>query len=279
MSGRCTRTTSRIYSGNGHRGHGGHFQSCNVAESRQLGCGNVKQNRQLGCGNINVNHGGHAICQENNRGHQPGIGNSVQFPSLELLNIFTSSSSSGSGEISTELENIFSSDALRGSQGIASTVSTHNCTNIQTNYYPSSTRKPSCSYRSRQNTCRGRSSHRNKNVPARDRYGRLIPNEFGNIVLSGDSDIENSNVDMSKTKEKEIVTPFQNQSVGPLHVSGSGATSPFTSLMTNSNEDKRMHRANKKYGYSEYGNNMYDIIIEDPLEDKVWPPQYMMPFV
>ena len=40
-----------------------------------------------------------------------------------------------------------------------------------------------------------------------------------------------------------------------------------------------MHRVNKKYGYSEYGNNMYDIIIEDPLEDKVRPPQYMMPFI
>ena len=84
---------------------------------------------------------------------------------------------------------------------------------------------------------------------------------------------------MSKAKEKEIVTPFQNQNVGPLHVSGSSATSLFTSLMTNSNEDKCMHRVNKKCGYSEYGNNMYDIIIEDPLEDKVWPPQYMMPFI
>ena len=49
--------------------------------------------------------------------------------------------------------------------------------------------------------------------------------------------------------------------------------------MINSNEDKHMHRVNKKYGYSEYGNNMYDIIIEDLLEDKVWPPQYMMPFI
>ena len=100
-------------------------------------------------------------------------------------------------------------------------------------------RKPSCSYRSCPNTRRGRgrSSHRNENVPAKDRYGRLIPNEFGNIVLSADSDIENSNVDMSKMKEKEIITPFQNQNVGPLHISGSSATSPFMSLMTNSNED------------------------------------------
>ena len=142
-------------------------------------------------------------------------------------------------------------------------------------------RKPSCSYRSCPNTRRGRgrSSHRNENVPAGGRYGRLIPNEFGNIVLSGDNDIENSSVDMSKTKEKEIVTPFQNQNAGLLHVSGSSATSLFTSLMTNSNEDKHMHRVNKKYGYSEYGNNMYDIIIEDLLEDKVRPPQYMMPFI
>ena len=60
MSGRHARTTSRIYSGNRHRGRGGHFQSCNVAESRQLGHGNVEQNRQLGCGNVNVNHGGRA---------------------------------------------------------------------------------------------------------------------------------------------------------------------------------------------------------------------------
>ena len=61
MSGRYARMTSRIYSGNGHRVCGGHFQSCNVAESRQFGCGNVEQNRQLGCGNINVNCGGHAM--------------------------------------------------------------------------------------------------------------------------------------------------------------------------------------------------------------------------
>ena len=61
MSGRRARTTSRIYSGNGHRGCGGHFQSCNVAESRQLGCGNVEQNSQLGHGNVNVNHGGCAM--------------------------------------------------------------------------------------------------------------------------------------------------------------------------------------------------------------------------
>ena len=127
-------------------------------------------------------------------------------------------------------------------------MSTHSHTNIQTNYCPLSTRKPSCSYRSHPNTHRGRgrSSHRNENVPARDRYGRLIPSVCRNIVLSGDSDIENSNVDMSKMKEKEIVTPFQNQNAGSLHVSGSSATSLFTSLMMNSHEDKRMHRVNKK---------------------------------
>ena len=80
-------------------------------------------------------------------------------------------------------------------------------------------RKPSCSYRSHPNTRRGRgrSSHRNENVPARDKYRRLIPNECGNIVLSADNDIENSNVDMSKMKEKGIVTPFQNQNAGPFH--------------------------------------------------------------
>ena len=61
MNGRHARTTSRIYCGNGHRGRGGCFQSCNVAESRQLGPGNVEQNRQLGHGNINVNRGGCTI--------------------------------------------------------------------------------------------------------------------------------------------------------------------------------------------------------------------------
>ena len=50
--------------------------------------------------------------EKNNRGHQPNIGNTVQFPSLELLNIFTSSSTS------TELGNIFSSNAVRGSREI-----------------------------------------------------------------------------------------------------------------------------------------------------------------
>ena len=55
------------------------------------------------------------VHQQNNRGHQPSIGNGVQFASPELVNIFTSSSSSGSGEISTELGNIFSSNAVRGS--------------------------------------------------------------------------------------------------------------------------------------------------------------------
>ena len=68
--------------------------------------------------------------------------------------------------------------------------------------------------------------------------GRLIPNEFGKIVLSGDSDIENCNGEMSQTKEKQIVTPFQDQN-------------PVMSLQMNSSEDKRMHRVNKRYGYSE----------------------------
>ena len=55
-----------------------------------------------------VNCGGHAMHRQNNRGCIPSTGNSVQFASLELVNIFTSSSSSGFGEISTELGNIFS---------------------------------------------------------------------------------------------------------------------------------------------------------------------------
>ena len=152
---------------------------------------------------------------------------------------------------------------------------------MQKTYNAPSIRRSSSNYRSCANTStvRGRYSHTNENVPARDRYRRLIPNEFGNIVLSGESDIESCNDEMSETKEKQIGTPFQDQNAEPLTLSVSSSASPITSLMTNSNEDKHLHRVNKKYGYSEYGNNMYDIITEDPLEDKQQPPQYMMPFV
>ena len=158
---------------------------------------------------------------------------------------------------------------------------THTHANIQIIYNASSIRRSSSTYRSHANTSRGRSrcSHMNENVPARDRYRRLIPNKFGNIVLSGDSDIENCNGEMSKMKEKQIVTPFQDQNSEPLTISASSSASPVMSLLTNSNEDNHMDRVNKRYGYSEYDKNMYNIIIEDPLEDKQWPPQYMMPFI
>ena len=86
----------------------------------------------------------------------------------------------------------------------------------------------------------------NENVPARDMYRRLIPNMFGNIVLSGDSDIENCNGELFKMKEKQIVTPFQNQNSEPLNISASSSASPVTSLLMNSNEDKHMHRVNKR---------------------------------
>ena len=166
-------------------------------------------------------------------------------------------------------------------QGIVSHVSTRTHANIQKMYNALSIRRSLSTYRSCANTSRGRGrcSCTNENVPARDRYGRLIPKKFGNIVLSGDSDIENCNGEMSKTKEKQIVTPFQDQNSEPLTISASSSVSPVTSLLRNSNEDKHMHRVNKRCGYSEYGNDMYNIIIEDPLEDKQRPPQYMMPFI
>ena len=165
------------------------------------------------------------------------------------------------------------------SQEIVSHVLTHTRANIQKTYNASSIRRSSSTYRSCANTSRGRCSRMNENVPARDKYRRLIPNEFGNIVLSGDGDIENCNGEMSQMKEKQIVTPFQDQNLEPLTISASSSASPVMSLQTNSNEDEHMHRVNKRYRYLEYGNNMYDIIIEDPLEDKEQPPQYMMPFV
>ena len=160
-------------------------------------------------------------------------------------------------------------------------MSTRSRANIQITYNASSIRRPSSSYRPHANTSRGRGrcSGTNENVPARDKYGRLIPSEFGYIVLSGDCDAENCNGEMSKMQQKQIVTPFQDKNAKPLTVSASSQASPVTSLVSNSNEDKHMHRVNKRYGYSEYGNNMYNIIIEDPLEDKVQASQYMMPLV
>ena len=76
---------------------------------------------------------------------------------------------------------------------------------------------------------------------------------------------------MSQNRENEIITPFQNKTAGRLSRSTSSAPGLIMSLLNKSNENKRMHWVNKKYRYSEYGNNMYDINKEDPLEDKVHP--------
>ena len=119
---------------------------------------------------------------------------------------------------------------------------------------------------------RGRGvSHQNENIQARDQYRRVTPNEFGHIVLSGDSDIETGNGDMSQNREKEIITPFQNKTAVPLSISTSSAPRLIMSLLNKSNKNKRMHWVNKKYRYSEYWNNMYDLNKEDPLEDKAHP--------
>ena len=96
MSGRHARTRSRSYHGIGDWGCGGRGQSCNVSENRQLGHGNVCQNRQLRCVNVHVHSGGCGMHGQNNRGCQPGIENTVQVASMELVNIFCSTYSRGS---------------------------------------------------------------------------------------------------------------------------------------------------------------------------------------
>ena len=233
MSGRPVRT-SRSYRGNGDRGCGGQGQTCNVSENRQLECGNFAQSTQFRHVNLCGRH------EQSNRGCKASIQNTGKVPSMELLNIFCSNRSRGSQGISRELGNIFSSNVSVPSQRVVSNVSTRTSANMQKTCNALSIRRSSSNYRSHANTCtvRGRYSHTNENAPARDRYGRLIPNKFGNIVLSGDSDIESCNDEMSKMKEKQIVTPFQDQNAEPLTLSASSSASPITSLRTNSNEDR-----------------------------------------
>ena len=209
MSGRRARTRGRSYHVNEDQGRGGQGQSCSVSENRQLGSGYFAQSTQFRRVNVCAMHG------QNNRARQPSIQNTGQVASMELVNIFCSTCSRDSQGISRELGNIFSSNVSMPTRGVVSNVSTHTHANIQTTYNASSIRRSSSNCRSLANTSRGRArySHTNENVPARDRYRRLIPNKFGNIVLSGDSDIETCNDEMSKTKEKQIVTPFQEKNI------------------------------------------------------------------
>ena len=119
MSGTGSRTRSSSYSWSEVRGCGGQ------AQSRQLGCGNVNVNchvhstaqsceignsRQLGCGMVNVNRHSHS------RGHHHSIENTVETPSTELVNVFTSGSSMCSAGVSSELEQIFKSNAAKTTQ-------------------------------------------------------------------------------------------------------------------------------------------------------------------
>ena len=59
---------------------------------------------------VNVNHRGHS------RGHHHSIENTVETPSMELVNIFTVGSSMYSAGVSSELEQMFKTNAAKTTQ-------------------------------------------------------------------------------------------------------------------------------------------------------------------